>query len=288
NQRSIVEFNRGRYVTFNIGSYSRKDLVQLKNRLVSELEKIQNLSNRIESGDLQLRSGGDRTANKQQRPNNKKIAGNKRPPPFDSGRGPKRSAAENASLMKLCGQTFDEADEAQAQPMDLGTVKSKIAKNLYDSPLDFAADVRLTFDNALLYNPKGHDVHVMAEQLLARFEDLFKPVYNKLEEDERDQERIIVGGGRGGVSAIAGTSGGEELQGSSWNHIPTPERLKKPSPKPVAKNLRECRYLYPPLGLKPTFGSVGANAIAYASPTSEAIGHKAEQWEATEAQGQGS
>lgn len=271
NQRSIVEFNRGRYVTFNIGSYSRKDLVQLKNRLVSELEKIQNLSNRIESGDLQLRSGGDRTANKQQRPNNKKIAGNKRPPPFDSGRGPKRSAAENASLMKLCGQTLTKLMKHKhswvfnspvdvvgmglhdyhqiiKRPMDLGTVKSKIAKNLYDSPLDFAADVRLTFDNALLYNPKGHDVHVMAEQLLARFEDLFKPVYNKLEEDERDQERIIVGGGRGGVSAIAGTSGGEELQGSSWNHIPTPERLKKPSPRPVAKKPERMQVPIPATG----------------------------------------
>ncbi|CAL9205660.1 unnamed protein product [Musa hybrid cultivar] len=56
-------------------------------------------------------------------------------------------------------------------PMDLGTVKSRLAKNWYKSPQDFAEDVRLTFCNAMTYNPKGQDVHVMAEQLLQVFEE---------------------------------------------------------------------------------------------------------------------
>ncbi|KAG7022962.1 Transcription factor GTE4, partial [Cucurbita argyrosperma subsp. argyrosperma] len=56
-------------------------------------------------------------------------------------------------------------------PMDLGTVKSKLNKNWYKSPKEFAEDVRLTFHNAMTYNPKGQDVHVMAEQLLTIFED---------------------------------------------------------------------------------------------------------------------
>uniref|UniRef100_A0A2P2LHJ7 Bromodomain-containing protein n=1 Tax=Rhizophora mucronata TaxID=61149 RepID=A0A2P2LHJ7_RHIMU len=56
-------------------------------------------------------------------------------------------------------------------PMDLGTVKSKLNKNWYKSPEEFAEDVRLTFHNALRYNPKGQDVHIMAEQLLKVFED---------------------------------------------------------------------------------------------------------------------
>ncbi|KAJ8749176.1 hypothetical protein K2173_018647 [Erythroxylum novogranatense] len=56
-------------------------------------------------------------------------------------------------------------------PMDLGTVKSKLTKNWYKSPEEFAEDVRLTFHNALTYNPKGQDVHIMAEQLLNIFED---------------------------------------------------------------------------------------------------------------------
>lgn len=56
-------------------------------------------------------------------------------------------------------------------PMDLGTVKSRLGKDFYTSPREFAEDVRLTFHNAMTYNPKGQDVHVMAEQLLAIFED---------------------------------------------------------------------------------------------------------------------
>ncbi|XP_010522145.1 PREDICTED: transcription factor GTE4-like isoform X3 [Tarenaya hassleriana] len=56
-------------------------------------------------------------------------------------------------------------------PMDLGTVKSRLTKNWYKSPGEFAEDVRLTFQNAMTYNPKGQDVHAMAEQLSMIFED---------------------------------------------------------------------------------------------------------------------
>lgn len=59
------------------------------------------------------------------------------------------------------------------RPMDLGTVKSQLEKNAYSSPMQFAADIRLTFNNALLYNPEGHEVHVMAQRLLNLFEKLF-------------------------------------------------------------------------------------------------------------------
>ncbi|CAI9089265.1 OLC1v1023812C1 [Oldenlandia corymbosa var. corymbosa] len=56
-------------------------------------------------------------------------------------------------------------------PMDLGTVKSRLSKNWYKSPKDFAEDVRLTFHNAMTYNPKGQDVYLMAEELSQIFED---------------------------------------------------------------------------------------------------------------------
>ncbi|CAL1389691.1 unnamed protein product [Linum trigynum] len=56
-------------------------------------------------------------------------------------------------------------------PMDLGTVKARLNKNWYKSPEEFAEDVRLTFHNAMTYNPKGQDVHIMAEQLLTMFEE---------------------------------------------------------------------------------------------------------------------
>ncbi|KAK6157337.1 hypothetical protein DH2020_011585 [Rehmannia glutinosa] len=56
-------------------------------------------------------------------------------------------------------------------PMDLGTIKTRLSKNWYKSPREFAEDVRLVFRNAMTYNPKGHDVHIMAEQLSEIFEE---------------------------------------------------------------------------------------------------------------------
>ncbi|XP_074284855.1 transcription factor GTE4-like [Silene latifolia] len=56
-------------------------------------------------------------------------------------------------------------------PMDLGTVKSRLNTNWHKSPKEFAEDVRLTFQNAMKYNPKGHDVHIMADILLTVFEE---------------------------------------------------------------------------------------------------------------------
>ncbi|KGN49348.1 transcription factor GTE12 isoform X2 [Cucumis sativus] len=55
-------------------------------------------------------------------------------------------------------------------PMDLGTVKSKLERNLYQASEEFAADIRLTFSNAMLYNPSGNHVHKMAKELLENFE----------------------------------------------------------------------------------------------------------------------
>ncbi|KAI5333088.1 PREDICTED: mRNAion factor [Prunus dulcis] len=57
------------------------------------------------------------------------------------------------------------------KPMDLGTVKTRLNENWYKTPVEFAEEVRLTFNNAMLYNPKEQDAHLMAEQLLKMFED---------------------------------------------------------------------------------------------------------------------
>ncbi|KAG4951282.1 hypothetical protein JHK82_044194 [Glycine max] len=65
-------------------------------------------------------------------------------------------------------------------PMDLGTVKSKIAAGEYAGPIEFADDVRLTFSNAMIYNPRGNDVHVMADTLSKYFELRWKAIEKKL------------------------------------------------------------------------------------------------------------
>ncbi|KAK4486134.1 hypothetical protein RD792_008802 [Penstemon davidsonii] len=65
-------------------------------------------------------------------------------------------------------------------PMDLGTVKRKLLLGQYSSPMGFAADVRLTFQNAMTYNPAGHDVYVMAQVLSKYFEMRWKPIEKKI------------------------------------------------------------------------------------------------------------
>lgn len=67
-------------------------------------------------------------------------------------------------------------------PMDLGTIKRKLETDVYLNPREFAADVRLTFANAMTYNPPGNDVHIMAVQLNKIFEEKWRPIGSKLPE----------------------------------------------------------------------------------------------------------
>jgi hypothetical protein len=64
-------------------------------------------------------------------------------------------------------------------PMDLGTVKKKLTNSQYANLDEFAADVRLTFSNAMTYNPPGNQVHTVAEQLNGIFESEWKLVERK-------------------------------------------------------------------------------------------------------------
>lgn len=66
------------------------------------------------------------------------------------------------------------------QPMDLGTVKAKLASGAYSSPWDFASDVRLTFSNARKYNPAGNDVYLMSDVMSKFFETRWKTIEKKL------------------------------------------------------------------------------------------------------------
>lgn len=56
-----------------------------------------------------------------------------------------------------------------SKPMDLGTIKQRLGSKQYLSTSQFAADVRLTFSNAMQYNPPGNEVHIMAKKLNKMF-----------------------------------------------------------------------------------------------------------------------
>ncbi|KAE8703297.1 Global transcription factor group E4 [Hibiscus syriacus] len=93
-------------------------------------------------------------------------------------------------------------------PMDLGTVKTRLNKNWYKSPREFAEDVILTFSNAMLYNPKGQDVHIMAETLLGMFEEQWAAIECKYNLNRR-------------------------FESSHDNSLPTPTSRIIPGPAPI-------------------------------------------------------
>lgn len=78
------------------------------------------------------------------------------------------------------------------KPMDLGTVKKKLESGHYPDPIGFAEDVRLTFFNAMSYNPQGHDVYIMASTLAAAFEKLWKGIAGKLQQHRGDAGGEVV------------------------------------------------------------------------------------------------
>ncbi|KAJ1703399.1 hypothetical protein LUZ63_003178 [Rhynchospora breviuscula] len=193
-------------VTFHVASSSRAELRELKRRLVSELEQVRSLLARIES----VRPGSATWAHASSSPRG-----------VNSSRGervssPAASALVSASLKK-CGQILTrlmkhkkniwfnspvdavkmglhDYHQIVKQPMDLGTVKSKLSKGSYANLSEFASDVRLTFNNALLYNPRGHVVHGLAEELLNLFDKLFAPIFDsfKLQLDAMSEKQVPV------------------------------------------------------------------------------------------------
>ncbi|KAG6384508.1 hypothetical protein SASPL_155670 [Salvia splendens] len=209
--------NYGGYLTLNVATYTKSELLELRKRLSAELDQIRDFRDRIDFGRFNI---GETP---RYQPKSKKYSGNKRPGPA-IGSAPKRmgDAYETGSLetvnfgdlLKECekivtklikskfGYVFKDPVDAVAlelvdyhlivkHPMDLGTVKANLAKNLYRTPVEFAADVRLTFNNALLYNPKTDPVHGMTEEIQARFEEMFKPVqdkFNSVLEQRREKE----------------------------------------------------------------------------------------------------
>ncbi|XP_076901585.1 transcription factor GTE9-like [Bidens hawaiensis] len=75
-------------------------------------------------------------------------------------------------------------------PMDFGTIKEKLSSGKYSSPLEFLADVRLTFSNAMTYNSPGNDYHIMADVLSKFFELRWKPIEKKLPVENPQQNLL--------------------------------------------------------------------------------------------------
>ncbi|KAJ0648845.1 putative chromatin remodeler Bromodomain family [Helianthus annuus] len=73
--------------------------------------------------------------------------------------------------------------EIISHPMDFGTVCKKLEDDLYPFAEAFAADIRLTFSNAMRYNPPANFVHLMAKEL----NDIFSRSWRSLEAKVKKQ-----------------------------------------------------------------------------------------------------
>ncbi|EOY27853.1 DNA-binding bromodomain-containing protein, putative isoform 3 [Theobroma cacao] len=121
---------------------------------------------------------------------------------MDRGMTQQCSALLKALMKHPAGWVFNQPVDPEAlgipdyfsivkNPMDLGTIKSKLVKNAYLGIEEFVADINLTFSNAMLYNPASNNVHKMAEEMNEFFEVRWKSL-----EDKWNQEDLKGGHGK--------------------------------------------------------------------------------------------
>jgi bromodomain-containing factor 1 len=60
--------------------------------------------------------------------------------------------------------------EVVKEPMDLGTIQTKLANNQYENGDQFEYDVRLVFKNCYIFNPEGTEVNMMGHRLESVFD----------------------------------------------------------------------------------------------------------------------
>ncbi|KAL8087846.1 hypothetical protein AgCh_037840 [Apium graveolens] len=201
--------------------YRNSDFLLAKDRLPPETNKKAKSSGRRKHGQLDYASSIDRFWNQAF-----KNCSNLLQRLMKHKHGWVFNEPVNARLLNL-----HDYHDIIKNPMDLGTIKSRLAHYLYKSPRDFAEDVRLTFRNAKTYNPVGHDVHIMADQLLAIFEERWAVIENKY-----NPEMIY--------------------DMSQYGGLPTPMSRKvvqTPRPVPIlpARHLDRSEYMAEPVEFRP-------------------------------------
>jgi len=152
----------------------------------SKTSKTGDIPSISEKGDDPLLANGDATSD----PLGPVALGDS-PPPSSSGKGSgdKLSSSDISSkflplVRKLindeCGWVFStpvdpvelglpDYFEIIKNPMDLGTVESNLQSGSYDDVEKLERDVKLVFENSILYNGEGSDVGEMAKQMMDKF-----------------------------------------------------------------------------------------------------------------------
>ncbi|ORD94782.1 BDF1 [Enterospora canceri] len=77
------------------------------------------------------------------------------------------------------------------EPMDLGTIKKKLADNSYTSNEQFKTDMNLIFNNCYLYNGKSSPVGQMGVELEKAFINAYEAIENTKEEVEQNKKPTL-------------------------------------------------------------------------------------------------
>lgn len=133
------------------------------------------------------------------------------------------------------------------KPMDLGTIKRKLDKKQYASLSEFADDIRLTFNNAMTYNPQGNDVHQAAYALLTIFQRDWDVLNEKLERTDGDGEVDVLNRSSSQLPEIVRATSGTE--GTLTNKTALPSKnsiLEKPKVAPAKPKAPPGKTKVPP------------------------------------------
>nr|AFN53717.1 putative bromodomain-containing protein [Linum usitatissimum] len=112
-------------------------------------------------------------------------------------------------------------------PMDLGTINSKLSKKKYFGAEDFAADVRLTFANAMLYNPPSNSVHTTALELVKeRNHAETRPKSSKSSKEKRKRISLVAQAVEVKHAKAAESCAQNSLEDASGDGLPSRDHLQ--------------------------------------------------------------
>ena len=116
------------------------------------------------------------------------------------------------------------------KPMDLGTVKTRLAEGYYgDNPDSMASDVRLVFSNCMTYNGPDSEFHQAAARMNALFEQAFKDT-SEQETSRVEKERL---------TKQRSTGGGAKKSRPKSSAQPRASRPSKPKEKEKKKKSKK-------------------------------------------------
>jgi hypothetical protein len=160
------------------------------------------------------------------------------------------------------------------KPMDFGTIRRKMdAKDAtgYKNVCDICEDVRLFFKNAVTYNDDQSDVHVMAKTLSQKFEEKWKTLWPKVNEEEarRKKEEADANSREMVDSRLSGETDLEKLGGELDELNEHLEKLRQElAPKCRMMSVEEKRQLGESLGkLSPEDLTKALQIIAQKNPS---------------------